>query len=221
MFARQLNKSLVGPFSPRDKAANIDGGRWPCGPNAEIGISTKANVTWRGTALPEQHLDFFRTKGQQFRTNMFLATSFDKHVAEHFMQMVRCACPLKSTPPSSDPAVPPCLTAIFDESVGRPRALGVPVRREELLPCQLHWRRQRCPGREGVLGAPSQAPTNAARALPHCLRARRDQLTPYTVLTIKDFIPSTDLEVQPHHIIISVAPDNKGPPETLQLAPWG
>ena len=184
-------------------------------------MSTKANVTWRGTALPEQHLDFFRTKGQQFRTNMFLATSFDKDVAEQFMQMVRCACPLKSTLSSSDHAVPPCLAAILEEAVGRPRALGVRVRREELLPCQLHWRRQRRPGREGVLGAPSQAPTNAACALSHRLRARRAQLTPYTVLTVKDFTRSTDLEVQPHHIIISVAPDNKGPLENLRLAPWG
>ena len=46
-------------------------------------------------------------------------------------------------------------------------------------------------------------------------------MTPYTVLTVKDFVPSADLELEPHRIIISVAPDNKGPLENLQLAPWG
>ena len=45
-------------------------------------------------------------------------------------------------------------------------------------------------------------------------------MTPYTALTVKKFDESPDLELEPHRIIISVAPDNKGPPENLQLAPW-
>lgn len=108
VFARQLNKSLVlGPFSSR-VPTSVDHGTWPCGPNAEKGISTKANVTWRGTAFPPQCLDFFRTEGQQFRTNMFLATFFDIDVAEHFMQMVRL--PAQIHAPSSDhhPVTAPC-----------------------------------------------------------------------------------------------------------------
>ena len=46
------------------------------------------------------------------------------------------------------------------------------------------------------------------------------QLTPYTALKVKSFEPSNDLEAQPHRIVISVAPDNKVPPEDLPLAPW-
>ena len=65
-------------------------------------------------------------------------------------------------------------------------------------------------------------PTPKGTPLPssHRLRARRAQLTPYTALKVKSFEPSPDLEVQPHRIVISVAPDNKVPPEDLPLAPW-
>ena len=78
---------------------------WPCGPDAEFGISTKANVTWRGTALPWKHLGFF-TVGRQFRTNMFLATSFDRDVAERFMTMVRQARRLELPSASARPPAP-------------------------------------------------------------------------------------------------------------------
>lgn len=105
VFACQLNKSLVGNFGGRAKGAGLDKGTWPCGPDAEFGISTKANVTWRGTALPWKHLGFF-TVGRQFRTNMFLATSFDRDVAERFMTMVRQARRLELPSASARPPAP-------------------------------------------------------------------------------------------------------------------
>ena len=46
------------------------------------------------------------------------------------------------------------------------------------------------------------------------------QLTPYTVLTVKEFEASPNLEVQPHRIVVRVAPDNKALSETLPVAPW-
>lgn len=88
VVAEQLNKNLVNSFGHRSSFTNHNKGYWPCGPEADLGNSTKENVTWRGTALPWAHLGFF-SEGREFRTNMFLATSFDRDVAERFMMMVR------------------------------------------------------------------------------------------------------------------------------------
>jgi len=173
VFACQLNKSLVGNFGGRAKAAGLDKGTWPCGPDAEFGISTKANATWRGTALPSKHLGFF-TVGQQFRTNMFLATSFDRDVAERFMTMQ------------------------YSENPQDGRALWE-FQFEEKNCCHVNF-----------IGDGSAVQDE-----------KEFLLTPYTALKVKSFEPSPDLEVQPHRIVVSVAPDNKVPREDLPLAPWG
>eukprot|EP00438_Fugacium_kawagutii_P002832 Skav214118 [mRNA] locus=scaffold1185:476168:477265:- [translate_table: standard] len=46
------------------------------------------NVTYRGAGIPNQHMDFFQ-KGLQYRSPMFLATSFDQDVAMDFARMHR------------------------------------------------------------------------------------------------------------------------------------
>lgn len=88
MLTRAINKVTVTASSSRQsKSTDVYG--WPSGPNAELGKSDEADVTWRGGALPEEHVDFFSV-GKQFRSNMFLATSFDKSVAvSDFMNKVK------------------------------------------------------------------------------------------------------------------------------------
>eukprot|EP00966_Prymnesium_polylepis_P327818 7383655-Prymnesium_polylepis.2 len=77
-----LNKMVVALGDRANKLSEQC--NWPSGPEADIGWSTKEDATWRGTALPPEHLGFF-SEGTEFRTNMFLATSFDRAVAEGFM----------------------------------------------------------------------------------------------------------------------------------------
>ncbi|KAL3928708.1 MAG: hypothetical protein SGPRY_002276 [Prymnesium sp.] len=173
VVAEQLNKNLVNSFGHRSSFANHNKGYWPCGPEADLGNSTKANVTWRGTALPWAHLSFF-SEGREFRTNMFLATSFDRDVAERFMMMQYLDNPQNGR-------------ALWEFEF------------EEKNCCHVNFI-----GEESVV---------------------RDEkeflLTPYTALTVKKCYESSNLDVQPHRIIISVAPDNKQQPEDLPLAPWG
>ena len=89
IFAAQLNSTVVGKFNDRStgKSDQVEW-TWPEGPDATHSWSTEQDVTWRGTALPAQHLSFFAL-GKKFRSNMFLATSFDDVVARNFMEQAR------------------------------------------------------------------------------------------------------------------------------------
>jgi len=90
VLTRAINRTCVTVRSDRQKAFADDPAHglynWPSGPDAEVGWSTEKNVTFRGGALPEEHVETFFTKDKKFRSNMFLATSFDKSVAYNFMK---------------------------------------------------------------------------------------------------------------------------------------
>lgn len=66
--------------------------QWPNGPNVTLsqGKSDQKNVTWRGGAMPRQHFqEYVKLHGEseearQFRTPMFVATSFHRSVADDF-----------------------------------------------------------------------------------------------------------------------------------------
>lgn len=61
--------------------------QWPNGPNAKgLDWSTERDVTFRGGALPHEHLQFYSV-GRKFRTQHYVSTSFDRDVAEHFMSL--------------------------------------------------------------------------------------------------------------------------------------
>ena len=88
LLTRAINRVTVTADSKRLNAV-LDTYNWPSGPNAELGQSDEKDVTWRGGALPAEHLQFFKP-GKQFRSNMFLATSFDKSVATgNFMDPIK------------------------------------------------------------------------------------------------------------------------------------
>lgn len=68
IFTRALNMQMVS------RTKNFSHVKWP-----------SSNRTYRGTALPICHRDFF-TVGKTYRVPMYLATSADDDVAEEFMQ---------------------------------------------------------------------------------------------------------------------------------------
>lgn len=75
---RAINLTCVtATRQPTINQSNPD--NWPNGNNSD-----KANTTWRGGALPKEHLEFFE-EGKMFRSNMFLATSFNLSTAHEFM----------------------------------------------------------------------------------------------------------------------------------------
>ena len=96
LLARALNKNLVAFVENRESAGDRSLYRnWPNGPNVDKhseGWSTKANSTWRGGAMPREdfqwwlELDKKATEAKKFRTRMFVASSFNRSVAEHFAE---------------------------------------------------------------------------------------------------------------------------------------
>lgn len=57
-------------------------------------FSTWQDVTYRGGALPEEHMPFF-TVGRKYRSNMFIASSVDDTVALGFRDNATCQVPFK------------------------------------------------------------------------------------------------------------------------------
>lgn len=86
VLTKAINEFVVTSKGNDRAKANTE--EWPLGPQAPKGESTEKDVTWRGGGMPEKYLDFF-SDGKQFRTNMFLATSFEIRTAQSFRDQVR------------------------------------------------------------------------------------------------------------------------------------
>ena len=57
------------------------------------GYSSEEDCTWRGAALPTEHLQWYQNRiDQSFRTNMFVASSFLRSIAEDFCERAHTPC---------------------------------------------------------------------------------------------------------------------------------
>lgn len=73
-LVRALNRVLVLPSRGLQRGAVAA---------AATAQQLRPNVTYRGVGMPEPHLDFFRAM-PLYRTNMFLATSYEESIARRF-----------------------------------------------------------------------------------------------------------------------------------------
>ena len=92
MVTQGINSHCVTRRNPGETGA---GGavRWP-----------PSNHTFRGTAMPQCHRDFF-TPGKQYRAPMFVATSFDQGIATtRFLAQLEPASP-DQQPPHQEPCL--------------------------------------------------------------------------------------------------------------------